>query len=290
MTSAATTTTRPSSSRTRAQGGAKWRAESMAFREAMRQAKMVSRAEKQAKATGVPLHVLLPPSTMTSSNYGIGGRDVDPSFVQCPTCGRSFNQKAGARHIPQCQNIIAKPKRLTRHSGAPSYSTQTPQHQISTEPQWASNSSQQPLRSGSSSRGGGRRASFGSSSGGGGGFGQSTRSSALNNTAITRMTSGNSEDYSYGRRVTFGGGSNDRDDYVGGGGFPGGTMSSKVCNVNEPVRFAGGGGGGGRSQQGGGWSLGGGGGGSGGATVAGIAFGGGPVEPSGMSGRVRRRP
>jgi hypothetical protein len=27
----------------------------------------------------------------------------DPSFVQCPNCGRSFNESAAERHIPKCQ-------------------------------------------------------------------------------------------------------------------------------------------------------------------------------------------
>lgn len=30
---------------------------------------------------------------------------VDPSFIPCPHCGRSFNQKAGARHIPKCASL-----------------------------------------------------------------------------------------------------------------------------------------------------------------------------------------
>lgn len=75
-----------------------WRQQSRAFRQAVRQAALVSKAERKSKATGVPLHVLLPPS------QSLGGKDYsepDPSYVQCPTCGRSFNEKAGARHIPQ---------------------------------------------------------------------------------------------------------------------------------------------------------------------------------------------
>ena len=38
-------------------------------------------------------------------------------FVQCPTCGRHFNQTAGERHIPQCKNIRAKPTMLKRGGG-----------------------------------------------------------------------------------------------------------------------------------------------------------------------------
>lgn len=113
------------------QGGSmpKWKADSLSFRQAMRMAKAVSMAEKQSKATGVPLHMLLPAAnrSMASrkqgnssktyssgrSNAGSGsssiGYDdfndgfgaVDPSFIQCPHCGRNYNQKAGERHIPQ---------------------------------------------------------------------------------------------------------------------------------------------------------------------------------------------
>ena len=96
----------------RSKGMPTWKEQSLSFREAIRQAKLVSQAESKAKATGIPLHRLLPPPSMRSVDAG------PPSdYVQCPTCGRNFNQKAGARHIPQCKNIINKPSRLVRHSG-----------------------------------------------------------------------------------------------------------------------------------------------------------------------------
>lgn len=70
---------------------------------------MVSKAEAQSKATGIPLHQLLP--ARGSGNRGGGSRSggddgysvpaVDPSYINCPNCGRNFNQQAGARHIPQ---------------------------------------------------------------------------------------------------------------------------------------------------------------------------------------------
>ena len=41
----------------------------------------------------------------------------DPSLIPCPHCNRRFNEKAAERHIPQCQNIIAKPSKLKRGSG-----------------------------------------------------------------------------------------------------------------------------------------------------------------------------
>ena len=74
----------------------------MAFRNAMKAARQVS----QAIATGAPL----PPPSYSAP---------DPSLIPCPTCGRRFSQKAGERHIPQCANIMAKPKSLKAHSGKP---------------------------------------------------------------------------------------------------------------------------------------------------------------------------
>jgi len=44
----------------------KWKIDSMRFRSAMRAARQVSQAEKKSKATGIPLHILLPPSSDSS--------------------------------------------------------------------------------------------------------------------------------------------------------------------------------------------------------------------------------
>lgn len=41
----------------------------------------------------------------------------DEGLVPCPHCGRSFNEQAAERHIPQCTNIRAKPSRLVRGGG-----------------------------------------------------------------------------------------------------------------------------------------------------------------------------
>lgn len=49
--------------------------------------------------------------------------EVDPSFLKCPHCSRSFNEKAAERHIPLCKGTINKPTRLVRGSGVPCYST-----------------------------------------------------------------------------------------------------------------------------------------------------------------------
>ena len=77
-----------------------WKKQSEQFREAMKAARQVTKAI----ATGAPL----PPPVMSAP---------DPSLMPCPHCGRRFSEKAGLRHIPQCQNIIAKPTRLNRGSG-----------------------------------------------------------------------------------------------------------------------------------------------------------------------------
>jgi hypothetical protein len=78
----------------------KWRADSEAFRDAMKAA----RAMTKALETGGPLPEYVPSAP-------------DPSLVPCPHCGRSFNQKAAERHIPQCRNIRAKPTTLRKGAG-----------------------------------------------------------------------------------------------------------------------------------------------------------------------------
>lgn len=78
----------------------KWRADSEAFRDAMKAA----RAMTKALETGGPLPEYVPSAP-------------DPSLVPCAHCGRSFNQKAAERHIPQCQNIRAKPTTLRKGAG-----------------------------------------------------------------------------------------------------------------------------------------------------------------------------
>jgi hypothetical protein len=79
----------------------KWKEQSKAFREAMKAAREYSKA----KESGAPL----PPPPVASA--------PDPSLIPCPHCGRRFNDKAAERHIPQCQNIKAKPSILKRGGG-----------------------------------------------------------------------------------------------------------------------------------------------------------------------------
>eukprot|EP01039_Chlorochromonas_danica_P009375 gene9375-10353_t len=111
-------------------GSGKWKAQSVDFRRAIRLAKQVSLAEKKSKMTGIPLHVILDQdvtynryvekaNTMSSSSTAVGS---SLGYRRCPTCGRSFNEKAAERHIPKCKDIINKPTMLMRGSGTPSYS------------------------------------------------------------------------------------------------------------------------------------------------------------------------
>ena len=81
---------------------AKWKSQSSALREAMKQSRLVSKYQKEGR-----LHELPPMQSAAP----------DPSLVPCPNCGRTFNEKAAARHIPRCKNIKAKPKMLMRGGG-----------------------------------------------------------------------------------------------------------------------------------------------------------------------------
>ena len=81
----------------------KWKLDSLSFRQAIRQAKQVTVAEMKSKATGIPLHQLLPANSMQSSQQA----DYNShNYVHCPHCGRSFNEKAGERHIPKVSSVL----------------------------------------------------------------------------------------------------------------------------------------------------------------------------------------
>lgn len=84
----------------KAGAASKWKEQSKQFREAMRLARMMSQAEK----TGAAMPEMVPSAP-------------DPSLIPCPNCGRTFNERAAERHIPQCKNIQAKPRTLMRGSG-----------------------------------------------------------------------------------------------------------------------------------------------------------------------------
>lgn len=119
----------PSGAVPRGNGMPKWKAQSLDFRKAIRMARQVSAAEQQSKATGVPLHTILNNNSKYNSYATSMADEQAMGYIRCSTCGRSFNQKAGERHIPQCKNIINKPTALRGHSGAPAYSlNESPVH------------------------------------------------------------------------------------------------------------------------------------------------------------------
>lgn len=79
----------------------RWKKDSHELRAAMREGRKIQRAIEK----GGPLPEYVP------------SEKANDSYVQCPHCERRFNEHAGARHIPQCKNIIAKPNRLNRGAG-----------------------------------------------------------------------------------------------------------------------------------------------------------------------------
>lgn len=79
----------------------KWKAESMSFRNAVRQARLISKAEQRSKATGIPLHALLPANSRQEVPDAI-----QSTYIRCPHCDRSFNEKAAERHIPKVKSIL----------------------------------------------------------------------------------------------------------------------------------------------------------------------------------------
>ncbi|CAM9373377.1 unnamed protein product [Ectocarpus fasciculatus] len=82
----------------------KWRQQSKQFRDALRQARVVTDAQKSGKSLAD-----LPPPKPSAP---------DPSLIPCPHCGRRFSELAGERHMQHCKNIKAKPSVLKKGSGS----------------------------------------------------------------------------------------------------------------------------------------------------------------------------
>ncbi|KAG5481616.1 hypothetical protein CUR178_06968 [Leishmania enriettii] len=72
-----------------------WKAESEAFRRALREARQV---DQVLKAGGTAKD--LPPPTYSTN----------PNYVPCPHCQRRFAPDVAARHIPRCANTVNRPK------------------------------------------------------------------------------------------------------------------------------------------------------------------------------------
>ena len=120
-----------------------WKSQSNSFRQAMRQARAYATAKELSKKTGAPLSALLAVSGDASSQDPIYSSYTQVylsicficttlliiSFLKCPTCKRSFSDLAAQRHIPQCRNIINKPRRLYSHTGT-SCTTTSASYQI----------------------------------------------------------------------------------------------------------------------------------------------------------------
>ena len=94
----------------------KWKLQSMAFREAVRAARKLPSQENcgLSRNSGPSINR----STQMRVTQMARMTGFTPSdYIFCPSCNRSFNEQAAARHIPQCKNIINKPKRLVAHTG-----------------------------------------------------------------------------------------------------------------------------------------------------------------------------
>lgn len=72
-----------------------WRAKHEEFLNAVRQARLV----QMHLAAGGKLSDLPPPPP-----------SENPDYVQCPSCGRKFNETAAERHIPRCKQTPAAPR------------------------------------------------------------------------------------------------------------------------------------------------------------------------------------
>ena len=66
--------------------------------EAMKYMKKVKKAEESGNLKNLP-----PPP-----------KSRNPDFLECKSCGRTFNPQAHERHIKHCANIVNKPKFLKR--------------------------------------------------------------------------------------------------------------------------------------------------------------------------------
>lgn len=93
-----------------------WRSKSNAFRVALKQARRVTRAEQLAKETGLSVASFLVPPT-AEEQWLMDQANSGGDMIECANCLRSFNKKAGERHIPLCKSIMNKPSRLVRGSG-----------------------------------------------------------------------------------------------------------------------------------------------------------------------------
>lgn len=79
-----------------------WRQKSEQFRNAMKDARVVSKCQKDGKP--------LPPPKHTAPQFD--------DRIPCPHCGRKFGAEQAARHIPICKNTKARPNGIVRQAAA----------------------------------------------------------------------------------------------------------------------------------------------------------------------------
>jgi len=79
----------------------KWKAQSLAFRQAILAAKGSSDPEAAKKAAELQKEI-------NAANLASGGNVMESDMVRCPHCGRTFNKEAGERHIAICLKTFGK--------------------------------------------------------------------------------------------------------------------------------------------------------------------------------------
>lgn len=89
----------------------KWKAQSLAFRQAILAAKGSSDPEAAKKAAELQKEI-------NAANLASGGNVMESDMVRCPHCGRTFNKEAGERHIAICLKTFGK-KLGNRGQGGP---------------------------------------------------------------------------------------------------------------------------------------------------------------------------
>lgn len=86
----------------------KWKAQSLAFRQAILSAKGASGDSEAAKKAAEIQKEL------NAANLASGGNVMESDMVKCPHCGRTFNEEAGQRHIAICLKTFGGKGRQTK--------------------------------------------------------------------------------------------------------------------------------------------------------------------------------